>query len=94
MGPAKKLVECSAVVVRVRSLGLRDRDGRELCAIEADIVVEQSRGRRIHIATHVPPGGNRLLRPGSVLPATLTPDDAYREVMIDWDTAISRLAPH
>jgi hypothetical protein len=83
---------CRAVIVESQSLGMRNPKGDDLYAFRLTIMADGRPPYQIQVGNAVPTAALPLLYPGNTVPAKRMPDGDDRELVIDWEVALSQLA--
>jgi hypothetical protein len=83
---------CTAVIVESQSLGMRHPTGDDMYALRLTIVGDGRPPYQVQVGKPVPAAALALLSPGNAVPAKRMPDGDDRELVIDWEVALSQLA--
>jgi hypothetical protein len=95
-GSAARILElgvpCKAVIAETHALGLRNPRGDDMYAFMLTVIAEGRPPYQVRVGNPVPSAAMPLLYPGNTVPAKRMADGDDHEVVIDWDTALARLA--
>jgi hypothetical protein len=83
---------CVAVIVKTQPLGMRSPKGDDLYAFALTVLAEGRPPYQVQVGNSVPAAALPLLYPGNTLPAKHMPAGDDRELVIDWEGALSQLA--
>jgi hypothetical protein len=95
-GSAAQILElgtpCKAVIVESQSLGMRNPKGDDMYAFRLTVMAGGRPPHQIQVGNPVPAAALPLLYPGNTVPAKRMPDGDDRELVIDWEVALSQLS--
>jgi hypothetical protein len=84
-------VPCKVVIVESQPLGMRNPKGDDMYAFSLTILAEGRPPYQIQVGNPVPAAAVPLLYPGNTVPAKRMPDGDDRQVVIDWEAALTQL---
>jgi hypothetical protein len=95
-GSAARILElgvpCRAVIVQSQPLGTRNQKGDDMYAFLLTVMADGRPPYQIKVGNPVPAGAVPLLYPGNNVPARRMADGDDHELVIDWETALERVA--
>jgi hypothetical protein len=95
-GSAARILEqgvpCRAVIVQSQPLGTRNPKGDDMYAFLLTVMADGRPPYQIKVGNPVPAGAVPLLYPGNNVPARRMADGDDHELVIDWETALERVA--
>jgi hypothetical protein len=84
-------VPCNAVIVQTQPLGMRNPRGDDVYAFMLTVLADGRPPYQIQVGNPVPAAAQPLLYPGNTVPAKRMPNGDDRELVIDWEAALSQL---
>jgi hypothetical protein len=95
-GSAARILEqgvpCRVVIVQSQPLGTRNQKGDDMYAFLLTVMADGRPPYQIKVGNPVPAGAVPLLYPGNNVPARRMADGDDHELVIDWETALERVA--
>jgi hypothetical protein len=94
-GSAARILEqgtpCKAVIVQSQPLGMRSSTGKDMYAFVLTVLADGRPPFQIQVGNPAPTDAIPLIYPGNTVPAKRMVEGDDRELVIDWDAALSQL---